>query len=97
MCYYLIEREVFLNFNNNAGSEGPRFSDRDLRFRAPGVRALRLDGLDEVHALEDLPEDDVLVVEPGGHDRRDEELHIGRVERKAIVDRGADDEVEDRR
>lgn len=38
---------------------------------------MRLDGLDEVHALDDLAEDDVLVVEPRRHDRRDEELSSG--------------------
>lgn len=38
---------------------------------------MRLDGLDEVHALDDLAEHDVLVVEPRGHDGRDEELSSG--------------------
>lgn len=37
---------------------------------------MRLDGLDEVHALDDLAEHDVLVVEPRGHDGRDEELSL---------------------
>lgn len=37
---------------------------------------MRLDGLDEVHALDDLAEHDVLVVEPRGHDGRDEELSM---------------------
>lgn len=37
---------------------------------------MRLDGLDEVHAFDDLAEHDVLVVEPRGHDGRDEELSL---------------------
>lgn len=37
---------------------------------------MRLDGLDEVHTFDDLAEHDVLVVEPRGHDRRDEELSL---------------------
>lgn len=33
-----------------------------------------LDELNEVHPVDDFPEDDVLAVQPGGHDGRDEEL-----------------------
>merc|ERR1719335_309393 len=38
------------------------------------MRADGLDGLDDVHALDDLAEDDVLAVEPRGLDGADEEL-----------------------
>ena len=38
------------------------------------VRSVGLDGLDEVHSLDDLSEDDVLTVQPGSLDGGDEEL-----------------------
>jgi hypothetical protein len=48
--------------------------DLDLLGGAAGAGPDLLDGLDDVHALDDLAEDDVLAVEPGGGDGADEEL-----------------------
>ena len=49
-------------------------SDDDAGLGAAALAALRLHLLDDVHALDDLAEDDVLVVEPRGHNGGDEEL-----------------------
>ena len=51
-----------------------RRRDDDALLRPAGLGALRLDGLDDVHALDDLTEDDVLAVEPRGDYRGNEEL-----------------------
>jgi hypothetical protein len=48
--------------------------DGDLGAGLSRVGSLSLDGLDDVHSLDDLSEDDVLAVQPGGDNSGDEEL-----------------------
>ena len=80
------------------------FNSHLLRRSARGS-ALRLDGLDDVHSFQHFPEDDVLAVEPGGHDRGDEELgkrkrgERGRERegRERVRERGGEKEKEERK
>lgn len=60
-------------------------SDDDAGLGAAALAALRLHLLDDVHALDDLAEDDVLVVEPRGHNGGDEELRAVGCEASASV------------
>ena len=48
--------------------------DAGLERSVRGVGAGGLDGLNDVHALDDLAKDDVLAIEPAGDDGGDEEL-----------------------
>ena len=48
--------------------------DDDALLRPSGLGALLLDSLHDIHALDDLTEDDVLAVKPRGNHRCDEEL-----------------------
>ena len=50
--------------------------DAGLERSVRGVGAGGLDGLNDVHALDDLAKDDVLAIEPAGDDGGDEELGI---------------------
>lgn len=52
-----------------------RRGNRDLALWPTGVAALLLDLLDDVHALNNFTEHDVLSIQPRGYDRRNEELH----------------------
>ncbi len=48
--------------------------DDNLGGTLSGLRSVRLDLLDNIHALDNLSEDDVLAVQPGGLGSADEEL-----------------------
>ena len=56
-----------------------RLGDPDTAAGLAAARALSLDGLDDVHAVNDLTEHNVLAVEPAGDNGRDEELRAIRV------------------
>jgi hypothetical protein len=49
--------------------------NRRLRLAAGGANCL--DGLDDVHAFDDLAEYDVLAIQPARYDRGNEELQVG--------------------
>jgi len=53
--------------------------DHDVRGGLAALRALALDGLDDVHAIDDTAEDDVLAVQPLRLHGADEELRAVRV------------------
>ena len=56
-----------------------RLGDLDTAASPTAASALGLDGLDDVHAVNDLTEHNVLTVEPAGDNGRDEELRAVRV------------------
>lgn len=56
-----------------------RLGDLDTAAGLAAARALSLDGLDDVHAVNDLAKHDVLAVEPAGDNGRDKELRAVRV------------------
>mmetsp|Transcript_40247 Transcript_40247/g.79370 ORF Transcript_40247/g.79370 Transcript_40247/m.79370 type:complete len:207 (-) Transcript_40247:124-744(-) len=57
----------------------PAVCDEDLLFGGSGLASLGLDSLHDVHAFQDLSEDDVLAVQPGAGDSGEEELRPVRV------------------
>jgi len=66
---------TIVNITSDAAHlHGARGGNGDSRLGLAAGRALLLDGLDNVETLDDLAEDDVLAVEPVGHNGRDEEL-----------------------
>lgn len=88
---HYTERQLDANQRTGAASAAPAHNSGGDALQLSAVRhdnllgglarlaAVALDLLDDIHALHDLAEDDVTLVQPGGLDGADEELRAVRV------------------